>query len=475
MLSMTTSFHVDTIAAIATAPGEAGISIVRVSGPDSLPLADKIFRCAPPSPSARADRTIVYGHMVDNLKVIDQVILLIMRGPKSFTGEDVVEFQGHGGQQCAKRLLRCVLDAGARLAQPGEFSQRAFLNGRLDLVQAEAVLDLIRARSDRAASAALEQLEGSLSRQFNTLYDHLMDIAADIEATLDFPEEDIPAYVIPDIVARIEKEIATIDALLATWDEGHLLRDGATIVISGKPNVGKSTMLNTLLKRDRAIVSNIPGTTRDSIEEDFSLHGIPIRLIDTAGLRETVCEIEQVGIERTRKHLERADLQIYMVDAGQGLDEEDRRHIEAIPAARRLVVFNKADLVREGTAIKRPGLEPCVTLSLLNPASREQLIEAITYKLSSHLDLSARPHAAIAERHRGLLRIARHELVQAHLLLTQGGADSETDEDAPSSADMAPLASDRMRGALDALGEVTGRVYHDEIVNNVFSRFCIGK
>jgi len=466
---MTISLNADTIAAIATAPGEAGISIVRVSGPDSLSVADRVFRCASPSPSMRPDRTIVYGHMTDNLKIIDQAVLLIMRGPRSFTGEDVVEFQGHGGHQCAKRLLRCVLDAGARLAQPGEFTQRAFLNGRMDLVQAEAVLDLIRARSDRAASAALDQLEGSLSRSFNGLYDRLMNIAADIEATLDFPEEELPSYVIPDIAQRLEAQMRDIDALLATWDEGHLLRDGATIVISGKPNVGKSTMLNTLLGRERAIVSNIPGTTRDTIEEDFSLNGLPIRLIDTAGLRETECEIERVGIQRARKHMERADLHIYMVDALVGFDDQDQRYVEAIPADRRLIVINKVDLARTGTEVRVCGeiCAPSVALSLLDPSARDRMMGAISAVFADRLDLTARPHAAISERHRGLLRKARHELVQAHLLLAKDNTEV--------GADMAPLASDRMREALDFLGEVTGRIYHEEIINSVFSRFCIGK
>lgn len=451
----------ETITAIATASGEAGISIVRISGPDCLAIADRIFRCAGAPPSQRATRSMVLGHIVHEGQTLDQVLLLIMRAPNSYTCEDVVEIHGHGGNACARRILRAAMDAGARLAEPGEFTQRAFLNGRLDLVQAEAVLDLIHARSDRAASAALDQLEGGLSTKFNVLYDLILHLAADLEATLDFPEDELPEAVMPELVRRTAHVLDLTRQLIATWDEGHLLRDGALVVISGKPNVGKSTLLNALLGTDRAIVSDMPGTTRDTIEEDFVLAGIPIRLIDTAGLRETECLIEKKGIERTRTRMAKADLHIYMIDASQPLSDDDRAHIRGIPDGKGLVILNKIDL---GDAIAEwPYAPPLVKASMNNVDDLKTIRTALEGLLSSRLDLAARPQAAISERHRALLLEATREMEAVAELLAE-----EADA-------VVSLAASRLRTALDALGTVTGRTYQEELLNSIFSRFCIGK
>ncbi len=448
----------DTIAAIATALGEAGVSVIRISGPQAFDIADRVFACKGEPPSQRSAGTFVFGHVVEGQTTIDQALCLIMRAPHSYTGENVVELQGHGGHQCAKRILRCCLEAGARLAQPGEFTQRSFLNGRMDLVQAEAVLDLIHARSARAAAAAMDQLDGQLSVQLHQLYDRLIATAADIEATLDFPEDELPETVMPALIERLQESRAQCEALLDTWDEGHLLRDGAVVVISGKPNVGKSTLLNGLLGRDRAIVSDTPGTTRDTIEEDLVIDGIPIRLIDTAGLRITDCEIEQIGIARTRNQMARADLHIHLIDASDPSDTEEVDRLLTNQSTKLLVIANKVDLIE---ASEKPPAE--FSISATQDTDIKRVKRYISKKLSAQIDLHSRPHATISERHRDLLHKADSEIREVLSMLST------------SSEDLVPLASSRMRDVLDYLGQVTGRTYHDELLNNIFSRFCIGK
>ncbi len=452
----------DTIAAIATAPGEGGVAIVRVSGPDALRIADEVFRCAAPKPSARATHTLVYGHVEDaDGNELDHVVLLIMRSPQSYTTEDVIEIQGHGGNVAAKRILRRVLDAGARMAEPGEFTKRAFINGRIDLVQAEAVLDLVHAGSERAAAAAVEQLEGKLSRSFNEVYDFLVSIAADIEATLDFPDDELPETALPELLQRLNTADARVGQLLSTWDEGHILREGALVVISGKPNVGKSTMLNALLGQDRAIVSQIPGTTRDTIEEKLVLDGIPLRLVDTAGLRETQCEVEQEGVRRARVHMRKADLHLYLIDASQPLDEEDREHLAAMKSGTCVVVLNKVDL---GQVVRSEQIEDAsvVCTSLLTGSGVDDVRRAILEKLTSGISFGAIPRASISERHRRLLVATRSGIREALSLIRNEAGD-------------VVLAANRIRDALENLGMITGKVYHDELLAGIFSRFCVGK
>jgi len=452
---------VDTIAAIATAPGAAGVSIVRVSGPLAFTVADRVFRCPGKVPSQRDAGTFVYGSVVQGPDFIDDALLLVMRAPHSYTGEDVVEIQGHGGQVVAKRVLRAVLDAGARMAEPGEFTKRAFLNGRIDLVQAEAVLDLIQARSDRAATAAAEQLQGRLSAKFNTLYDEIMSVAANIEATLDFPEDELPPAVMPELTTRLGAARAHMNELIATWDEGHLLRDGAIVVISGKPNVGKSTLLNTLLGTDRAIVSHIPGTTRDVIEEGVVMDGILVRLVDTAGLRETDCAIEQEGIRRTHTHISKADLQVFMVDASTWPDREDEERLATLSPDETLVVVNKIDVANREFALPAPHRP--VRVSLKTGHGIDELKRAMVTKLCGGHRRESVQHAVISERHRTLLLEAQSE-VDAAFDLMQSGRD-----------DVVSLATARLRTALERIGLVTGRVYEDELLDSIFSRFCIGK
>lgn len=452
----------DTIAAIATAPGEGGIAIVRVSGPDALKIADTVFRGAEPKPSERPTHMIVHGYVVDvDASEIDDVLLLIMKSPQSYTVEDVIEFQGHGGNVAAKRILRRVLDAGARMAEPGEFTKRAFINGRIDLVQAEAVLDLVHAGSERAAAAAVEQLEGKLSASFNELYDSLMCVASDLEATLDFPDDELSASALPELSRRLTDTNQRIAKLLSTWDEGHILREGALVVISGKPNVGKSTMMNTLLGRDRAIVSQLPGTTRDTIEERYVLNGIPLRLVDTAGLRETECEVEQEGVRRARAHIQKADLHLYLVDASRPLNDDDTEHLAKLKTEQCVVVLNKSDL-GQTVLPKQIQCPTVVSASLITGDGLDNIRHAMIQKLASGINLSVQPHASISERHRRLLVDAQAEVDEALNLINHDSAGIV-------------LAADRLRAALEQLGMVTGKVYHEELLTSIFSRFCIGK
>lgn len=450
----------DTITAISTAPGEAGIAIVRVSGPDSIEIADRIFR-GTSRPSDCSRNTFLHGYIQssDNSRDLDEVVLLIYRKPNSYTTEDTVEIQGHGGRACAQRVLRAVLNSGARMAEPGEFTKRAFLNGRIDLLQAEAVLDLIQARSDRSAAAALEQLEGSLSHSFSGRYDDMLKVASDLEASLDFSDQELPDTVMPDICGRLDTIIMQLNSMLTTWEEGHLLREGALVVISGKPNVGKSTLMNKLLTYDRAIVTEIPGTTRDIIEEQIVLNGIPLRLIDTAGLRDATCTIEQLGIQRAHTAIEKADINLYVVDASQHVDAETLAKIKKLPGDRTIIVLNKQDLgFVIGNEFQNFAVVNC---SLLNNEGLADIRSAIIDKTG--MTCSGPPHAAISERHRQIVQYVLNSITETHRLLSE---DRE---------DMIVPAVDTLRDALESLGTITGKTYSEELLNTIFSQFCIGK
>lgn len=459
-----------TIAAIVTAPGEAGVAIVRVSGPDALSIADRIFRCNGAPPSSRASHTVVHGAICDrDGERVDDVLLLIFRGPRSFTGEDVVEFQGHGGRCVVRRVLETVLAAGARVAGPGEFTRRAFLNGRLDLMQAEAVLDLVRAESDRASRAALEQLEGSLSRSVHAAFDTLMSLAADLEASLDFPEDELPEGVLADLSERIKKSQDVINKLLVTNREGRLLREGARVVIAGRPNAGKSSLMNGLLGRSRAIVSPEPGTTRDTIDESLVLGGVVVRLTDTAGLRETACMVEREGISRAETAVRNADLILYVVDASLPADPVDLERISALSRTTpTLLLLNKTDLGHTWHSVMKDKGSDLDVRTFETVLNRDQGLDAVRDAMTSFfttdegIPWTPTPHAVISARHQDLLERAGSGLKEAALLLHQG--DQKLD-----------LAAQSIRDAIDAIGHITGRVYEQELLDRIFSRFCIGK
>lgn len=457
---METAF--DTIAAIGTAPGEAGIAVVRVSGPASLGIADRLFRCKGLPPSARPAFSFVHGFVVAaapsrGTGELDEAVLLIYRAPQSYTREDVVEFQCHGGRVCAKRVLRAVLGAGARPAAPGEFTKRAFLNGRIDLVQAEAVCDLIRAKSDLAASAALDQLDGSLSDCLQSCYDSVMACLSRLEASLDFPEEDIPASIVVDASRDLAAAKGQLQGLIDTFDEGRLLRDGAVVVISGKPNVGKSTLMNLLLGRDRSIVTATPGTTRDTIEEELTIGGVPIRLVDTAGLRKADCEVEQEGVRRATESIATADINLHVIDGSVAADADEFRDLNC-DRSKRVVILSKLDLGLKFSPDVLADI-PYVKTCLLHDQDIAAIRAAILRVLDITIDRD--PHSVISERHRYLISCALEDIHEAESLLdTQGEI---------------VLACSSLRSSAESLCAITGRIFSEDLLDRIFSGFCIGK
>lgn len=452
----------DTIAAVATAGTEGCISIVRLSGCNALRVADAISRTGI-KPSYAQPNSILYGHITDAQGYdIDEVLLLILKAPKSYTCEDMVEIQGHGGRISATRILRRCLEAGARSAEPGEFTKRAFLNGRLDLLQAEAVQDLVKANSETAAKMALEQLEGGLSGIMNELYDALLHLLANLEATLDFSEEQLLAPVYEESKNVILLHKKRIHECIVLWQQGHILRDGASVAIIGPPNAGKSTLLNRLLGKERAIVSPTPGTTRDTIEESILLNGIPLRLTDTAGMRSTECHIEQEGIERTRQTIQKADLILLVLDASQPLSDDLRSLWLTKKKNNILLIINKIDIQQYDHAAEL-GDQPFFQGSLLSKGDADGLKEKMQEALDDLVQWPGPPRAVISERHRELLMQAEKELENAAQL-----SDGNMEENVL-------CIATHIREALEQIGKINGRVYYEELLDHIFSSFCIGK
>jgi tRNA modification GTPase len=441
-----------TIAAIASPPGTGAVSLVRISGPDAIAIAG---RATGGAASSQMPRTVRYCRVHDgNGNTIDDGLLTIFHGPNSYTGEDSVEFTGHGGILVTREVLDRFLACGALPAGPGEFTQRAFLNGKLDLTQAEGVMDLISAQTRLSLRAARSQLEGTLGKRTTEARDQLLETLAHLEAWIDFPEEDIDPQTGALLRGRVSSVLATVDSLLATADQGRVLREGVRTVIFGEPNVGKSSLLNYLLGFERAIVSDIAGTTRDTIEEIINLQGIPLRLVDTAGMRESDDRIEAEGIQRTVRQIEAADLLLEIADASRPKPPE-----AVLPAteAKHLLVLNKTDLGEHpswsGTA--------AVRLSCIRGDGFDTLSTAIRDALHFGSADWGEHAVAINARHQESLRQARTALLAA-LELLDGQADTE-------------LAAIDLREALEALGEIPGRVDTEDLLGVIFSSFCIGK
>jgi tRNA modification GTPase len=454
----------DTIAAIATAIGEGGLAVIRVSGCQALSIADRCFLPVGKSslkPSTASSHTIHFGHIVRNGVIVDEVLLSVMRAPRTFTREDVVEISCHGGLLPAKTVLDALLENGARLAEPGEFTRRAFLNGRIDLAQAEAVADLIHSRTELALRAANEQLAGKLSQRINSLRDEMVKTLAHIEAHIDFPDEDIAPDTKEQLVRRLEDGVATMDELLRTAGEGQILRRGIRAAIVGRPNAGKSSLLNQLLGRDRAIVSPIPGTTRDTIEETANIRGLPVAFIDTAGLRTARDEIEQEGIRRSRQSLQQAELILHVVDTSQPFVEEDRNYLADLDGKKRIVVLNKVDLPAQLVPPSSLDTRHSVPVSCVTGEGIESLKDAIRSLVWSGEIKAEMLEVMINSRHQDALNRAR-------------AATARTLEALRQDATLELVALD-LRIAVNAIGEIVGKTTTEDLLDMIFSQFCIGK
>jgi tRNA modification GTPase len=457
----------DTIAAVATPLGEGGLAVIRISGAKALPVADACFVPvgeSAPKPSSATTHTIHFGRVTRNGQTIDEVLLSVMRSPRTFTREDVVEITCHGGLLPAKLVLDAVLASGARLAEPGEFTRRAFLNGRLDLAQAEAVADLIHSRTELALHAANEQLAGKLSHRINQLRDEMLQTLAHVEAHIDFPDEDIAPDTKDQLVSRLDHGVAFMDELLCTADEGRILRRGIRAAIIGRPNAGKSSLLNQLLGLDRAIVSPIPGTTRDTIEETANIRGLPVIFIDTAGLREARDEIEAEGIRRSHKTLEQAEFILHVFDASDPLTDADEKYLAQFAGKKRILIRNKIDLP---IRLSLPSLPPetrrptLVDVSCLTGQGIETLKDAIKQLVWSGEIKAEMLQVMINSRHQDALSRARTATLRTLQALRSG----QTLE----------LVALDLRIAVNAVGEIVGKTATEDLLDTIFSTFCIGK
>nr|WP_320147273.1 tRNA uridine-5-carboxymethylaminomethyl(34) synthesis GTPase MnmE [uncultured Anaeromusa sp.] len=457
----------DTISAIVTAPGEAGVGIVRVSGPLAQNVGEALFRSVSGRKLAEvSSHHATYGKVVNPVDgaMVDEALLLVMRAPHSYTREDVVEIQCHGSHVSLRRILALTLSCGARLAEPGEFTKRAFLNGRLDLTQAEAVMDVIRAKTEASLRLAVRHLEGGLAAEIRAERERLLALIAHIEALLDYPEEEIEEVSAQQAAEGAALTAAKLQHLLDTADQGKVLREGLATVILGKPNVGKSSLLNALVRTQRAIVTDVPGTTRDVIEEYVNLRGVPLRIIDTAGIRETEDIVEKLGVERSRKMLQEADLVLVLLDTSRPLSEEDKEVLKLLGAQKSLVLLNKSDLPplwgEEEIRMLAPG-QQILRISLTAASGLEELEEAIVQQVYCGAASQGEGLLAVNLRQETLLQQAVRHLQEVGIAAATG-------------MPMDCLSID-LRAAWTLLGEITGDTVGEDMITEIFSRFCIGK
>ena len=454
--------EMETICAVSTAPGEGGIGIIRISGRDSLSIVMNVFKPKKEKLLRSATtHTLHYGHIVDPLsgQIIDESLVSIMRAPATYTREDIVEINCHGGMMPLKRTLELLVASGARQAEPGEFTRRAFLNGRIDLAQAEAVMDIISSKTDMALRAANEQLLGGLSQEIARLRDRLVSQLASVEASIDFPEEDIETGIGQSLQQEITSLRAQIRELLSGFSYGKILRDGFATAIVGRPNVGKSSLLNALLRQERAIVTAIPGTTRDVLEEYVNVLGVPLRILDTAGIRHSHDVIEQEGVRRSLAAIESADLIIVVLDGSQPLMQEDHRVTNEIRGKNAIAVINKSDLPRKFGTLDWPDIQ--IAISCRTRDGLDGLGRAIADRVKSGMSAPKEHAWAVNRRHKTALEQTDASLGKA-LESIQAGLSPEF------------IALD-LRDALDHLGLIIGATYTDDILNRIFSDFCIGK
>ncbi|HHF7054973.1 TPA: tRNA uridine-5-carboxymethylaminomethyl(34) synthesis GTPase MnmE [Streptococcus mutans] len=449
----------DTITAIATPLGEGAIGIVRISGSKALAIIRKIFKGK--NLDDVPSHTINYGHIVENGAIIDEVMVSVMRAPKTFTREDVIEINTHGGVAVTNEILQLVLRSGARMADPGEFTKRAFLNGRVDLAQAEAVMDLIRAKTDKAMAVAVQQLDGSLSNLINNTRQEILNTLAQVEVNIDYPEYDDVEEMTTALMREKTQEFETLlTNLLKTARRGKILREGLSTAIIGRPNVGKSSLLNNLLREEKAIVTDIEGTTRDVIEEYVNIKGVPLKLIDTAGIRETDDLVEKIGVERSKKALEEADLVLLVLNSAEKLTDQDRTLLEISQNSNRLILLNKTDLPEQIETDQLP--EDCIKISVI----KNQNIDVIEERINKLFF----DNAAIVEKDATYLSNARHISLIKKALKSLQAVNDGLELGMP-----VDLLQVDMTRTWEILGEITGDAAPDELITQLFSQFCLGK
>lgn len=456
---------VNTIAAIATALGEGGISIVRVSGENSLKIVDEIFK-------GKDNRKLLdikpysmrYGFIVEKetQELLDEVLVSFMKAPRSYTAEDTVEINCHGGILAAKKVLEEVIKSGARMAEPGEFTKRAFLNGRIDLSQAEAVIDIINAKTEISMKSAVQQSKGKISKEINSLREELLKIIASIEATVDYPEADLEEVTANEVSIKLNKILDRINFILSTAEEGKIIREGLNIVIVGKPNVGKSSLLNSLIMENRAIVTNVPGTTRDVIEEYMSIEGVPVKIIDTAGIRKTNDLVEKIGVKKSKEKIDDSDLIILMLDSSKKLDEEDKKIIDYINKKKYIILLNKTDL---GDKIDLEDIYKLNSKFIIKTSIKSgrglDKVKSCIKDLFFKGEIKSTDLFVTNMRHKeGLIR-AKESCIEALQVLKNTSA--------------IDLASIDIRNAWANLGKITGDTLEENIIDKIFSQFCLGK
>ena len=455
-------FHSDTICAIATSLNSSGIGIIRVSGEESISIVDSIFRGKNKLIDCET-HTIQYGHIVSNSEVIDEVLVMIMKGPRSYTTEDTIEIDCHGGILILKKVLKLLLDAGARIAEPGEFTKRAFLNGRIDLSEAESIMDLISSNSELAMKNSIKQLSGSLNKIIVDLRDKILYETAYIESALDDPEHyDLNNY--PDVLKiKVEDMISSVDALIKSFDSGHILKEGINTLILGKPNAGKSSLLNTLSRRERAIVTDIPGTTRDTLEEQITINGISLNIIDTAGIRQTDDIVEKIGVDKAIDSIEDADLILFVLDSSRPLDSDDEFIIDKIKDKKVIILLNKSDLVSviNEVDICKKYDKPVISFSSVSMDGLNTLESTITDMFFSGEVKTDDTLYITNSRQASCLSNAKNSLMNVITSI-----DNMMPED---------FFSIDLMDAYNFLGEITGETIDDDLANKIFSEFCMGK
>jgi len=455
-----------TIASISTAPGIGGIGIIRMSGDDTFKILDKIFiQKNKENIEKIKGYSIKYGHIVENEKVIDEVLVSYFKAPKSYTTENMCEINSHGGNIIVKKILELCLANGATLAEPGEFTKRAFLNGRIDLAQAESVIDVINAKSEREAKAGIKQLEGELSKKINNIKQQILDIMVNIEVSIDYPEyddiEEVQNKQVLEMLENIEQEM---NALVKSFENGKILKEGIRTAIIGKPNAGKSSLLNAILKEDRAIVTEYEGTTRDTIEEFVTINGVPLKLIDTAGIREATDEVEKIGVNKAKKIAEEADLVIAIFDCSKELDEEDKKILKIIKNKKSIIILNKIDLnqkVLKTDQMLTSVSKKIIEISALNKKGIEKLYNIISEMFNLN-EINLDNEILITNiRHKDLINKAIDKIQETKTTIKNNMP--------------IDIIAIYIKDILEALGSITGEEVSEDIINEIFSKFCLGK